>query len=72
MRYDPTEFSSDEDYARSVVSANLEFGMPRQSYPNDSVGRLINQKHYEHERDMCNEFGWYGLTDADLRRKWNV
>lgn len=71
LNYDPTEYSSAEEYAKSRAEMDREFGMPKRPYTG-AVGRRVNQQHYERERDMNNEFGWGGTTDADLRRKWGL
>ncbi len=68
--YDPTEFSSDEEYARSRAAADAEFGMPRKPYPNDAVGRRINEIHADREDDMNREFG--GPSREETRRKWGL
>lgn len=73
LDYDPTEFSSAEAAAGCRVSADAEFGMPRQAYDNKSeVGRHANRMHYKRQKAINDEFGWGNTTDADLRRRWDI
>ena len=70
LSYDPTEFSSDEEYARVAASMDQEFGMPREAYEDSGVGRMVNRRHYEHQKAMNDEFGWGNTTDSQLRKRW--
>ena len=49
-----------------------EFGMPSKPYPNDEVGRLINEEHFRRDAAANDEFGWHGTTRKDLRRRWGL
>lgn len=71
LSYDPTEFGSDEEYARSRAEMDAEFGMPSQPYTG-SVGRMVNEHHYRRQRDMNNDLGWHGTTDDELRKRWDL
>lgn len=68
--YDPTEFSSPADYARSRAAADVEFGMPSKPYPITEVGRRINEIHADREDAANREFG--GPSRAETRRKWGL
>lgn len=67
--YDPTEYSSPEEYARSQANMEREFGMPATPHENTPIGRMINQHHYDHDKAMNDELGWHDTTEANLRRK---
>ena len=71
LSYDPTEFSSPEDYARSHAQLDREHGMPHQAYSGE-VGQLVNKEHARRQADMNNELGWCGSTPEQLRKKWNI
>jgi hypothetical protein len=70
--YDPTEFSSAADYARSRAAADAEFGMPSRAYKPGPVGSRVNQIHHDRQAAMNDEFGWGRTSKEDLRRKWGV
>lgn len=71
LDYDPTEYSSPEDAARSRVEADREFGMPRQAYSNETAaGRLANKLHHDRDAAMNDELGWHGTSRKDLAKKW--
>ena len=68
--YDPTEFGSDEEYARCRAEMEREFGMPRQPHPDTAVGRRINEIHADFEDGMNSELG--GPSRAQTRAKWGL
>lgn len=71
LTYDPTEFGSPEEYARSRAEMDREFGMPSKPYEGE-VGRLVNAEHFRRDAAMNDEFGWGNTTRAGLRAKWNL
>lgn len=71
LSFDPTEFGSAEEFARSRADMDAEFGMPTKPYTGE-VGRLVNQQHFEREAARRDEFGWHGSTRADLRKQWDL
>lgn len=70
LEYDPTEYGSVEEAARSRAEMEREFGMPRQPHPNTEFGRLVNRHHAESDDAMNREFG--GPSTAETYRRWNV
>jgi hypothetical protein len=71
LSYDPTEFCSDEEYAKFRADMDREFGMPSKPYTG-RVGRLVNEAHYRRDCDMNNDLGWGETTEAELRRRWDM
>lgn len=68
--YDPTEYGSVEEAARSRAAAEREFGMPSKPYPNTEFGRRVNEHHAEAEDAANREFG--GPSRAQTRAKWGL
>jgi hypothetical protein len=71
LSYDPTEYGSPEEYARSRANMDREFAMPRKPYTG-AVGRLVNAHHARFEAAMNDDFGWGGTTPEQLARKWHL
>ncbi|MCC7529299.1 MAG: hypothetical protein IT342_12320 [Candidatus Melainabacteria bacterium] len=69
--YDPTEFSSDADYARSRAAADAVFAMPpSKPYPDTAAGRHINENHADREDGINREFGV--PFREQTRKKWGI
>lgn len=71
LGYDPTEYASPEEFARSRCEMDREFGMPSTPYTGE-LGRLVNAEHFRRDAEMNDEFGWGGQTRADLRKRWDL
>jgi hypothetical protein len=73
MSYDPTEYSSIDEAARSRAAMDAELGMPSKPYPrSDELGRRVNREHFERQARMNDELGWCGQTREGLAKKWGV
>lgn len=72
LEYDPTEYGSMEEAAKSRAAMEQEFGKPSKPHADTPFGRRVNELHYQQERDMNNDLGWHGQTDAGLRKKWGL
>ncbi len=68
--YDPTEFGSDEEYARFRAGMERELGMPSKPHPDTAVGRRINEIHADFDDEMNREFG--GPSRQQTRAKWGL
>jgi hypothetical protein len=69
--YDPTEYRSAEEAARSHMEMDREFGMPSKPYTGE-FGKRVNELHAQRETEINNEWGWGRTTPKDVKKRWGL